>query len=160
MDRGEGERRLLHLPHGVSVWLCAEHRSAEFQTRRSGRDLIVSLAWAWDAAGCLGASRQRALAALERRSGSREGGRSRPGSYAWPALRREAERRFSKGEPPVVVIHDLRASAVAGPAVAPSVRTMRRWFAEGRWLRTDGATAEPLLIDSHPGSQGSPSREA
>jgi hypothetical protein len=58
----------------------------------------------------------------------------RPGSSAWPALRREAERRFSDGEPPARVIGERRAHHGDGPARAPSVRTMRRWFTDGRWL--------------------------
>ena len=48
MGPGEGERAELHLPHGVSVWLCEAHRSAEFLERRAGRDFTASL---WRAAG-------------------------------------------------------------------------------------------------------------
>jgi len=43
----------MHLPFGLSVWLCAAHRSEEFLTRRAGRDLVVSLSGVWDAAGCM-----------------------------------------------------------------------------------------------------------
>jgi hypothetical protein len=32
------------------------------------------------------------------------------------------------------VIVELRQSQTGGPALVPSIRTMRRWFAQGRWL--------------------------
>lgn len=63
-------------------------------------------------------------------------GRDQPGSYSWPKLRNEAERRFAAGEDPRVVIADLRENNADGPALAPSVRTMRRWFTQRRWLDT------------------------
>ena len=75
-------------------------------------------------------TRHRALDAhLARLSGPPA--RARPGSYAWPELRREAECRFAAGEPPARVIGDLRGAVAAGPARAPSRRAMMRWFREG-----------------------------
>ena len=50
MGRGEGERARFILPGGVRVWLCAAHRSEEFQRRRAGRDFWVSLHAVWRAA--------------------------------------------------------------------------------------------------------------
>jgi hypothetical protein len=132
---GEGERARLFLTHGVSVWLCAAHRAPGFLRRRAGRDLVATLGALWSGAGCFGARRRRALEDhLRRVRQPGAGARRRPGSYSWPALRKEAERRFGAGEPPVVVIGELRAHHQDGPARAPSVRTMRRWFADGRWL--------------------------
>jgi hypothetical protein len=93
---GKGSRAELHLPYGVSVWLCAFHRTGEFATRRSGRDLAVSLMHVWGAAGCLTRRRHKALASLLGTAQTR--GPRRPGSYAWPELRLEAERRFAAGE--------------------------------------------------------------
>ena len=61
MGRGEGERAQLLLPGGVSVWLCAAHRSQAFQRSRAGRDFHVTLSYVWQAAGCLTARRRRAL---------------------------------------------------------------------------------------------------
>ena len=150
MGPGRGERAELQLPGGVSVWLCAMHRSAEFRTRRAGRDLSLSLMRAWQAAGCFTARRRRALDALEARLGARPA-RPRPGSYAWPALRREAERRFAAGEAPRRVIDDLRARAGRGPANPPSLRTMLRWLAEGRWLDRAGSPSGGGELD---GGQG------
>jgi hypothetical protein len=134
MGPGQGERQLLHLPGGVSVWLCGAHRSPEFLRRRAGRDFVLSVMRAWRAAGCMTRGRERALD-LHRARLLGPHRRSRPGSYAWPDLRREAERRFASGEPPARVIRELRARVAEGPARAPSRRTMLRWLAEGRWAR-------------------------
>ena len=140
MGRGEGERAELHLPYGVTVWLCAAHRSVEFQVRRAGRDFVASLSRAWAGAGCLTRARERALDAHRARVLPARPARERPGSYSWPALRGEAERRFAAGEAPARVIRELRERERAGRALPPSARTMRRWFGEGRWLGSDGAS--------------------
>jgi hypothetical protein len=126
----------------VSVWLCAWHRSPAFLERRAGRDLVVSLMRAWEAAGCLTQARHRALDVHRARLGGPPA-RARPGSYAWPALRREAERRFAAGEPPARVIGELRGRVAGGAAKAPSRRTMARWFSEGRWLEGGGHRPGP-----------------
>lgn len=131
---GEGERAPLHLPCGVSVWLCAAHRSVAFQTRRAGRDLEASLFHVWRSSGCLTASRARALSIHRARLSSGMPVREAPGSYSWPALRREAEAAFAAGEPPGAVIDRLRRREARGSAIPPSARTMRRWFREGRWF--------------------------
>src|SRR5258706_8407652 len=122
---GQGPRARLFLTHGVSVWLCASHRAPEFLRRRAGRDLAATLAALWSGAGCFGARRRLALEDhLRRVRQPGAGARRRPGSYAWPALRREAERRFGRGEPPARVIAELRDHHKDGPARAPSIRTM------------------------------------
>ena len=119
--------------YGVTVWLCAGHASREFQRRRSGRDLVLTLQRLWRAHGCLTAARHKALLAhLTALEGPNA--RSRPGSYAWPTLRDEAEHHFAAGAQPLAVIIALRARHAADTATAPSVRTMRRWCAERRWL--------------------------
>jgi hypothetical protein len=60
-DRTRGRTVELRLTHGVRVWLCAAHASPEFQCRRGGRDLVVTLHRLWQAHGCLTAARRRAL---------------------------------------------------------------------------------------------------
>jgi hypothetical protein len=131
---GEGPRAEHRLTHGVSVWLCAAHRSDAFQTRRSGRDFVASLAAVWRAAGIT--TRRHALALeahLRRVKGPNP--RDRPGSYAWPELREQAEQRFAAGASLAAVERDIRAAAAREmPSRLPSARTFRRWFAEGRWL--------------------------
>jgi hypothetical protein len=130
---GEGTRREHRLTHGVSVWLCEAHRSDEFQRRRGGRDFVASLDAIWRAAGLRDQRHSAALTAHLRRvrSGSSRG---RPGSYAWPHLRREAERRFGSGHTVRDVFGDLATHCRARHIRCPSLRTVRRWFHEGRWL--------------------------
>jgi hypothetical protein len=73
------------------------------------------------------------------------GARRPPGSYAWSALRKEAERRFAAGELPRHVIDELQELVAGYGPSPPSRRTMMRWYAERRWLRsparTDGRAA-------------------
>jgi hypothetical protein len=138
---GRGRRAVLELPYGVKVWLCAGHRDPEFLTRRAGRDFVTSLLHVWRAAGCLDRRRSEALSAHLRRVQDAAALRGLPGSYAWPKLRAEAERRFAAGEPLPQVTADLRARAAGDETLAPSVRTIRRWFADARWLAASRASA-------------------
>lgn len=82
----------------------------------------------------LTARRLAALRAFVRRTGSSEVARGKPGSYSWPLLRQEAEQRFAAGHDPRTVITELRDRHADCPAMAPSVRTMRRWYTQARWL--------------------------
>jgi hypothetical protein len=170
VGKGQGKRAPLHLPGGVSVWLCAAHRDPGFLRSRAGRDIVVSLMHVWRSAGCFTARRSQALTALEDQLVIAPGTPARPGSYAWPTVRLEAERRFAAGEDPVAVIADLRNREAerTSPARPPSVRTMRRWFREGRW-RDDGADdpegpgpqAEPPGPEAEPpGPQAGPPRSS
>ncbi len=131
---GRGSRVPHHLTHGISVWLCDTHRSDSFMSRRSGREFVERLAGVWAANEMLTGRRNDALEAHLRRIHTATAGRKQPGSYSWPLLRLEAERRFAAGEPPANVIAELRRSYRDGPAMVPSVRTMRRWFTQARWL--------------------------
>jgi len=133
---GPGDRVQHHLTHGLSVWLCDAHRSNEFLCRRSGREFVERLAAVWLASGMLTVRKREALAAHVRRVEATTDTRDRPGSYSWPVLRREAERRFAAGEAPAHVISELRRTYRDGPAMVPSLRTMRRWFTQARWLAT------------------------
>ena len=121
VGKGQGRRARLHLPGGVSVWLCATHRDPGFLNARAGRDLVVSLLHVWRAADCLTARRSRALDLHLARFASRPP-RSCPGSYSWRELRAEAEGRFAAGERPSSVIAELRSRERArpGPAHPPS----------------------------------------
>jgi hypothetical protein len=133
----------------VRVFLCPAHRDPAFVSARSGRDLVVSLMHVWAAADCLTQRRHAALDAQLRRVQAAPG-RSprRPGSYAWPSLRREAEARFGAGERPAAVFAELRERHGGGTALVPSLRTMQRWFAEGRWLAPPEADGPPGRIAS------------
>jgi hypothetical protein len=132
-DRTRGLTVSLRMTHGVTVWLCAGHASPEFQCRRGGRDFVVTLQRLWQAHGCLTAARRRALA-THLAALADPPPRGRPGSYTWGDLRRRAEAEFALGGPPLETIHRLRAACDDGPARPPSVRTMRRWYRDQRWL--------------------------
>lgn len=137
---GEGPRAEHRLTHGITVWLCEAHRSGTFQRRRAGRDFVASLAAVWQAAGVMSRRHSAALDTHLRRVRQPQA-RRRPGSYAWPHLREEAERRFAAGERPASVIDDLLGRARSDRRAGPSARTLRRWLNDGRWLATDPRTA-------------------
>jgi hypothetical protein len=132
--RGRGPSRPRFLTHGVYAWLCAVHGSDDFAQRAGGSEFVRCLQRSWTAAGAFGARRRAALATHLHRLRQAIVDRQKPGSHTWPRLRREAERRFAAGEPPRLVIAELRGAHQGEPALVPSVRTMRRWFAQGRWL--------------------------
>jgi hypothetical protein len=132
MGAGIGERAELRLPCGIRVWLCEAHRSDEFQRRRAGRDFVATLMGVWSAAGCMNRRRHRALDLHRRNVLSAAARTALPGSYAWPELRREAERLFADGVPVAVVSARIRARGT-GAVRPPSVTTVYRWHAEGRW---------------------------
>lgn len=102
--------------------------------RRSGLEFVERISAVWAASGTLTMRRRQALDAHLRQVRTGTSQRLCPGSYSWPNLRNEAERRFAAGEQPAAVIAELRATYADGPAMVPSVRTMRRWFTQGRWL--------------------------
>jgi len=138
VERSRGRTVRVQMGRGVSVWLCAGHASDDFRRQRSGRDFVLTLHRLWSAHGCLTKPRSRALddhlAAMRSQPPAP---RHRPGSYSWAALRRDAEERFRAGDDPARVIRELRSRHSGGVATVPSVRTMRRWYQERRWLRQD-----------------------
>ena len=137
LDRTRGKTLERQLTHGVRIWLCKGHHSVEFMRSNAGRDFVVSLMRIWRSQGCLTRARTRALDAhlsAIRATGARSA-RSRPGSYAWPRLRREAEDAFARGHDVFETIERLRRHHQRDHATVPSIRTMRRWFSQCRWLR-------------------------
>ncbi len=129
-----GPRMARFLTHGVCVWLCAAHGSEVFMCVQGGQEFAQRLGAQWTACGVLGTRRRAALSAHLMRLRSAIEGQGKPGSHSWPRLRGEAERRFAAGEPPATVIAELCHAHRDGPARPPSVRTMRRWFTQARWL--------------------------
>jgi hypothetical protein len=129
VDRTRGRTLELRLTHRVSVWLCAGHASTEFQTRRGGRDFVRTLMGVWKANECLTSARSRALEAHLARLSQPPPLRPRPGSYAWPELRRHLERRYAAGATPTTP-----TPTDNHPAQPPSRRTLQRWHAQRRWL--------------------------
>ena len=137
LDRTRGKTRERELTQGVRIWLCEPHHSVEFLSRNAGRDFVVTLERMWRSQGCLTRARRRALDAhlLAIRSSGTRPARPRPGSYAWPKLRREAELAFARGDGVLATINRLRERHAAAYESVPSIRSMRRWFTQGRWLR-------------------------
>jgi hypothetical protein len=135
VDRTRGKTQKLQLTHRVSVWLGHDHASPTFQTRRSGRDFATTLAAVWKANDCLTIARSKALAAhLERQRGAEQPQRPRPGSYAWPDLRRAVEAGYAAGATPGEIAPAVHARYAECPARPPSRRTIQRWHAQRRWL--------------------------
>ncbi|MGH3139434.1 MAG: hypothetical protein ACRDQE_06845, partial [Gaiellales bacterium] len=96
----------------------------------------------WHAHGCVTVARSNALRRhLAACSGTQA--RARPGSYSWPALRVEAEAAFAAGRSTDTVIVTLRNLHADGSATPPSLRTMRRWCTERRWLARTPRAAGP-----------------
>jgi hypothetical protein len=131
-----GPATLVRLAYGVVVSLCGEHASPAFQTKRHGRDFVLTLQRVWSAGGLLTRRRRRALDAhLAAVAGANvPPRRRRPGSYCWPELRDEAELRCARGEEAETIVRDLRRRRAPGICMAPSVRTIRRWLSERRWI--------------------------
>ena len=94
---------------------------------------------------CMTKARSRALEAhlLAVKMLGRTVTRPRPGSYSWPRLRREAEEAFARGDGLLSAITRLRERHLLDHATVPSVRTMRRWFAQFGWLRPPGPEPAP-----------------
>ena len=131
IDRTRGRTEQIRLCYRVSVWLCPGHASHAFQTKRGGRDFVRTLMGVWQANGCMTQARHRALDAhLNQLRAPRP--RARPGSYAWPELRRRLEARYATGAPPTDPrqLHPCQTCT----AHTPSRRTLHRWHTERRWL--------------------------
>ena len=133
VDRTRGRTEEVRLGYRVTVWLCPGHAAQGFQTKRGGRDFVRTLWGVWQANGCMTAARQRALDAhLASLRGTTA--RQRPGSYAWPQLRRRLEARYAAGAAPLDPAQLGDASCGTCTAHTPSRRTLQRWHAERRWL--------------------------
>jgi hypothetical protein len=147
LDRTRGKTRERQLTHGVRIWLCQGHHSIEFLRRNAGRDFVVTLQRTWRSHGCLTRARNRALDAHLHalRASGRTTTRTRPGSYAWPKLRHQAEHAFARGEHILTTITHLRQRHAHDHATVPSIRTMRRWFSQARWLRLPPPTEAALF---------------
>jgi hypothetical protein len=114
VERTRGKTKLVELGYGVSVHLCVEHASHGFQTQRGGRDFVLTLQRLWHAHGCLTVAGSNAL-----------------------------RRHLAAGRPALTVSATLRAVHADGPATPPSLRTMRRWCTERRWLARTPRAAGP-----------------
>jgi hypothetical protein len=142
VERTRGRTQKLMLGYGVEIWLCKAHASPEFQRQRNGRDFELTLMRLWQAHGCWNVARQRALRAFAAAREENKRERHRPGSYAWPDLRRRAEQAFAEGAAPDWLAQRIHQTYGTNAARPPSKRTLQRWHAERRWLQLSppGAT--------------------
>lgn len=124
----------VHLSYGVQIYLCARHGDKGFLRKDGGRELVRRLSTIWLASGVLTRTRVKALGAHIRRVRETMIATELPGSHAWKRERNDAERRFAAGESIEHVIRTIRDPAAWGERQPPSVRTIRRWYADGRWL--------------------------
>jgi len=135
VERTRGKTQKLILGYGVEIWLCKDHASPQFQRQRNGRDFDLTLIRLWQAHGCWTLARQKALKAFATARDAAKQPRPKPGSYAWPDLRRRAEQAFAHGAAPDQIAHRIHTHYHDCPAKPPSTRTLHRWHAERRWLQ-------------------------
>ena len=135
-----GPTTLVHLGYGEVIWLCPAHASRDFRVSREGRDMLLSVMLESQAAGAWTKRRSHALTRFLATDGytAPPGPRPRPGSYAWPDVRRAVEELCRRGEVSMrrllaLVEQATRAGVKGGWMRAPSVRTIRRWREERRW---------------------------
>jgi hypothetical protein len=133
VDRTRGRTEEVRLGYRVTVWLCPGHADQAFQTRRGGRDFVRTLMGVWQANGCLTAARHHALDAHLNQLRAKPS-RQRPGSYAWPELRRRLEAGYAAGAAPLHPRQLGDSACHSCTAHTPSRRTLQRWHAERRWL--------------------------
>lgn len=126
--------RTFFLTHGVRVELCRPHRDGGFLRRRGGQVFTRKLEGFWRQRHGTVSARQSMAVRTHRLRVRGKLASDGPGSYSWSRTRYQAEARFAAGEDPTDVIAQLRAEHIGGMADVPSLRTMRRWFFEGRWL--------------------------
>ncbi len=129
------------MTHGVVVHLCRAHGELSYLRRDGGRTFVQRLMELWSAHNALTCKRRSALRAHLTRVRA-TGTNDLPGSYGWKAQRAHAEARFAKGDRPSDVIDDVRDPA-RFPGCPPSIRTVRRWLADGRWLTPPVPTSPP-----------------
>ena len=129
----------VHLTHGVVRSSCAPPRTPRPRSvhANGGRDLAHLLSLVWQACNQLNATagaRWRPTSTDLARAASRDE-HALPGSYDHKATRNEAEHRYADGDDPRAVSRELRDRHAHDVADPPSDRTLRRWFADGRWRR-------------------------
>jgi len=100
VDRTRGQTQRLQLPTASRCGSRHDHASPAFRTRRSGRDFATTLAAVWKGNDCLTIARSKALAAHLESQRRPKPPRPRPGSYAWPDLRRAIEAGCAAGATP------------------------------------------------------------
>jgi hypothetical protein len=122
---------------GCSLVLCAEHRDPAFIASDSGRRFLSAVSVLYASLGLTSARFGAALRAfVERCANPRRHAarRHRPGSYAWPERRQDAERVWSRGGSYQQGLAAALARPPDGRGRMPTQRSVRRWWQDRRWL--------------------------
>ena len=134
---------------GCSLVLCARHRDPSFIAGDSGRRFLSAVSSLYASLGLSSGRFGAALRAFVDRCANSHRYRPlrrRPGSYAWPERRQDAEAVWSRGG----TFEQGLAAALARPpdlrVRTPSTRTVRRWWHDRRWLGPPLSVAE---LDAH-----------
>ena len=125
------------LAYGVSLVLCSQHRDPRFIAARSGRDFLAAIGELYNALGLTAARYGDALRRfVQECTNPQRPQRHRPGSYAHPKRRQDAERTWAAGG----TFEQGLAAALANPPPdlygvrLPDPRTVRDWWRQRRWL--------------------------
>jgi len=150
--------QMIPMRYGVTIALCEDHRDPAFVRSRGGRDFLAALTTTFESLGFRGARYGKALRAFvgDVLAMGTPTPRHRPGSYAWPEQRRDAEAVWADGgsyHDGEAVVHAYFAEPVPGMR-APSGHTIRRWWRDRRWLTPRPSPPRrrpaPQLIDRRP----------
>ena len=138
----------IYLGYGVKIRLCPEHSSEAFRMQRSGRDFLCCLSETWKANGCMTARRDKVIWHVEeqrkqtvkRRAAKEDDIGHLPGSYRCPEIRRAVEEAVERGITEIRKLDELvrtllKAELRRGRVKPPSLRTLRRWRQQRRWVR-------------------------
>ena len=129
---------------GCSLVLCAQHRDPAFIAGDCGRRFLAAVSSLYQSLGLTSARFGAALRAFVDRCAiphRHRPQRRRPGSYASPERRQEAETVWSRGDS----CEGLAAALAAPPDLrvrTPTSRTVRRWWHDRRWLGPPLTVAE------------------
>jgi hypothetical protein len=148
--------QVVPLSRGVSIVLCADHRDPAFLHSRGGRDFLAATGALFRGLGLSGRRWQEALSTFldDVRATRGPTPRRRPGSYAWPGVRRRAEEVWNAGgsfEDGMRAVYTHVEPITTGFSL-PSLSTVRRWWRQKRWFlarpvreaRRAKASIEPL----------------
>jgi hypothetical protein len=135
----------------VVITLCADHRDPVFLHSRGGRDFLAAVGAMFRSFGLPGSHRMEALRRFldDVRQTGVPTPRHRPGSYAWPGMRRAAEQAWADGgtfEDGARAVYTLQEPVPAGMSL-PSVATVRRWWREKRWFLPRPGPRPPRTLD-------------
>ena len=160
---GNRAGQIVPLKYGVHIALCDRHRDPAWMRSQSGRTFLSIVGTTFSSLGLKQPRFHEALDAFVRDLVAAERPpRDRPGSYAWPELRRALEGRWAEDSRFHACADAVSAYVAERPAGwnAPSAATLRRWWREKRWLLGGPPRAQPPSGSTARGGTGPPIAEA